>query len=85
MVGIGAPNELLPKLRVDVSEVKAGESLAEPCAHRYCSPVTRSFRLRIILIMHRAFRLLIVITAVALGVVVPDDAAGDPFPEVGKV
>src|SRR5688572_1436709 len=65
MVGIGAPNELLPKLRVDVSEVKAGESLAEPCARRYCSPVTRSFRLRIIPIMHRAFRLLIVITAVA--------------------
>jgi hypothetical protein len=38
MVGIGAPNELLPKLRVEVSEVKAGESLAEPRAHRYCSP-----------------------------------------------
>lgn len=38
MVGIGAPNELQPKLPADVSEVKAGESLAEPRAHRYSSP-----------------------------------------------
>src|SRR5919112_1121976 len=38
MLGIGAPNELQPKLRIDVSEVKAGESLAELCAHRYSSP-----------------------------------------------
>ena len=38
MVGIGAPCEVEPKLPADVSEVKAGESLAELRVDWYCSP-----------------------------------------------
>jgi hypothetical protein len=65
MVGIGAPNELQPKLRIDVSEVKAGESLAQHCAHRYSSPShvipASGFQQ-----MHHAVRRLVVVAVGAL-------------------
>jgi hypothetical protein len=65
MVGIGAPNELQPKLRVDVSEVKAGESLAEHRAPRYSSPshVVPASRIQV---MRHAFRLSIVAASALL-------------------
>jgi hypothetical protein len=64
MVGIGAPKELQPKLRIDVSEVKAGESLAQLCAQRYCSP-SRNVSAPGNSVMQLAVRRLMIVAAAA--------------------
>src|SRR5687768_2289850 len=82
MVGIGAPNELQPKLPADVSEVKAGESLAEPGAPRYCSP-SHLIPVSPIPLMRHPRRLLPVVAAIIAGAA----ACGDTqrLPAQGQV